>query len=177
MIVYSVHPEKVYQQMRKQGYFHGSLKYVWPEFKEPYAWMMAQMKKRLPDYDGVTYPVWVWKRRPNRNEKALVTPGRRGVILKLDIPEKEILWSSFNDWHCVLSDSPVTFDEQEWNEFEEEGFKADKMQQTWEKIFDFEWLSSRPEEWARKPDNMWIQGVVPCITIDQVKRVERFIAK
>ncbi|MES9681700.1 DUF3841 domain-containing protein [Gottfriedia acidiceleris] len=176
MKIYTVQPLHVYKQMRKDGFYHGHEKYVWPEFKSPYSWMMEQMKERLPNYDGSNYPVWVWNKKPNRNRRGLLPPGTKGVILTLVIPDKNILWSCFNSWHSVLSNCPITRTEEEWEQLESEGFPEEKIISTWTKIFDFDWLKSIDKDWMEfDPD--WIQGVTPRIEMRNVVKVNRFIAK
>ncbi|MDZ5472701.1 DUF3841 domain-containing protein [Bacillus sp. 31A1R] len=179
MIVYTVKPEKMYHLMRKQGYYEGSEKHIfWPEqLTKPYQWMMKQLAKTIPDYDGTTYPVWVWKRRPNRNEKPSFRKGNRGVILTLDIPDDQILWSCFHKWDFVMTEHPVTITEDEWNRFDQGQMSREEIEQTWERIFDFDLLRNIDPEWNGVFDPNWIQGVTPRITMDQVKRVERFMGK
>lgn len=176
MIVRSVHPLSIYHKLREKGYYYGDEKHVWPEFKEPYQWMIGQMEERLPNYDGSTYPVWVWKRTVNRNEKALLPRGTKGVILTLEIPEEDILWSDFLSWHLILNKGPITENEEEYNQLE-----ADEDQQareaTWPRVFDFDFLRKADKNWSGTFDEEWIQGVTPLIRMDQVKKVTRFIAK
>ncbi|MEH6945319.1 DUF3841 domain-containing protein, partial [Bacillus sp. JJ722] len=106
MIVYTVQHHEAYKEMRENGYYQGSEKYADKFLKDNYKYMMEQMKERLPNYDGTTYPVWVWKRRVKRNEKSLLMKGTKGVILTLDIPDEDILWSDFEGWHFILNNSP-----------------------------------------------------------------------
>ncbi|MGG0664937.1 DUF3841 domain-containing protein [Viridibacillus arvi] len=177
MIVYTVHPESIYKMMREQGYYEGSRTHSdhadW--FERQYNWMVAQMKKRLPNYEGDEYPVWVWKRHPDRNGPANLRRGTRGVILKLEIPDEDILWSDFESWHFPLNEGPCTSSEEEWKEAE--NWSTKEIEKSWEMIFDFEKLSNRDPDWSGTFDPEWIQGVTPRITMDQVKKVTRFIAK
>ncbi|MEK4130276.1 DUF3841 domain-containing protein [Solibacillus sp. FSL W8-0474] len=175
MIVYTVQKLSAYKLMREQGYLTGDIKYS--IFPEEYQWMMEQMEKRLPNYKSEVPPIWVWERRVNRNEKALFKKGTKGVILKLDIPQESILWSPFEEWHTILNESPITFDEMEWEEFEKSDFAIQDVKDTWERLFDMDWLASRPKEWAGDFNDEWMQGVTPKITMDQIVKVERFIAK
>lgn len=179
MIVYTVHPESIYKMMREQGYYEGSKEYIEdPDiFDKPYSWMIEQMKKRLPNYEGHSYPVWVWKRHPDRNGPANLRRGTRGVILKLEIPDEDILWSDFESWHLVLNEGPCTTSEEEWEEHLRNEWSTEKVEKSWEMIFDFEKLSNLDPEWNGTFDLEWIQGVTPRITMDQVKKVTRFIAK
>lgn len=95
MIANTVQHLDAYYKMREQGYLVGDEGRVWKEFKGPYRWMMKQMENRIEGYNGVDYPIWVWKRRVNRNESSLLPKGTKGVILTLEIPDEQILWSDF----------------------------------------------------------------------------------
>lgn len=97
------------------------------------------MMKRMPGYMGENYPIWLWRRRVSRYEKALFPTGTRGVILTLEIPNDIILWSDFESWHFVLSNTPITDSEEEWEEYlrNEQTYP---VVETREKIFDFEYL-------------------------------------
>ncbi|WP_242254100.1 DUF3841 domain-containing protein [Bacillus cereus group sp. BfR-BA-01379] len=176
MIVYTVKPLHIYKKMQEEGFYHGNEKYVCPHFKSPYAWMILQMKERIPNYDGRTFPVWVWNKRPDQNRPALLPKGQKGVILTLDIPDEDILWSCFHTWHAILNNSPITKTEEEWDHFETEGFPKDKMIATWTRIFDFDWLQSLDKDWIEfDPD--WVQGVTPRIEMKHIMKAKRFIAK
>ncbi|MFJ7952030.1 DUF3841 domain-containing protein [Lysinibacillus sp. NPDC096418] len=175
MIVYTVQPEYLYKKMREQGYLEGDKKFAM--FPEAYEWMVGQMKKRIANCNMENYPLWLWQRRPNRNEDALATKGERWVILKLEVPEEKILWSSFDVWHSILNDSPITYNEKEWDNFQERGFPKEEVIKTWERLFDHKWLASRPTEWAGDYKDDWLQGVTPRITMEQVKKVSRFIGR
>ncbi|WP_071395090.1 DUF3841 domain-containing protein [Bacillus tuaregi] len=175
MIVYSVQKLAAYKLMREQGYLEGNIEFSM--FPEEYKWMMEQIEKRLPDYNGQEAPIWVWERQVNRNERSLLPKGTKGVILKLDIPEKDILWSSFEEWHTILNNSPITFDMIEWEEFEKREFPIKDVRETWERLFDMDWLASRPKEWAGNIQEQWLQGATTRITMEQIIKVERFIAK
>lgn len=168
MKVYTVQRLETYYRMREQGYLIGDEKFVWEDFKKPYQWMMKQMEKKIEGYNGKDYPIWVWKRKVNRNEHALLSKGIKGVILTLEIPEDKILWSDFDHWHFVLNNGPITESE------DEESYPTED---SWEKIFDFNLLRSLDNDWNGKFNEDWIQGVTPKITMSMVKKVTRFIAK
>ena len=62
-------------------------------------------------------------------------------------------------------------------EFEKHEFPIQDVIETWEKLFDMDWLASRPKEWSGNFKDHWMQGVTPKITMEQIVKVERFIAK
>lgn len=174
MIVNTVQHLDAYYKMREQGYLVGDEGRVWKEFKEPYRWMMKQMVNRIEGYNGLDYPIWVWKRRVNRNESSLLPKGTKGVILTLEIPDEQILWSDFNFWHHVLNNWSITGSEEEDIRLDESG---EDFRYTWERIFDFDWYRNADPEWVGELNEEWIQGVTPKITMDMVRKVTRFIAK
>lgn len=176
MRVYTVQHLDAYKQMRKLGYLEGNERFILEGVEEPYKWMIFQMKRRIPNYDKDGYPIWVWKRRVNRNEKALFKKGTRGVILTLEIPENQILWSDSNSWHSVLNNGPVTDNEKQWEEYIKDEDRYPVVE-SWEKIFDFNYFRNADKEWHGEFDEQWIQGVTPRITMEQVQKVTRFIAK
>lgn len=51
------------------------------------------------------------------------------------------------------------------------------MINTWERIFDHDRLASRQTEWAKNYKEHWLQGVTLRLTMEQVKKVSRFIGK
>ncbi|MFO1442898.1 DUF3841 domain-containing protein [Bacillus sp. Bva_UNVM-123] len=176
MRVYTVQRIEAYREMREKGYLIGKEKYAWDYFEKPYKWMVSKMKTRIPNFKGENYPIWVWKRRPNRNEKALFKRGTRGVILTLEIPDDQILFSDFDSWHSVLNNSPVCDNEEDWEKYLKDEYNY-PVEETWEKIFDFEYLRNGDKDWRGEFNEEWIQGVTPRISMEQVKKVNRFIAK
>lgn len=161
--------------MREQGYLEGNKDFAM--FPEAYEWMVSQMKKHIVHSNKENYPIWLWKRTPNRNERALARKGKRWVILELDISEDKILWSSFDEWHTILYNSPIVYDESEWNDFEQKGFPKEEVIKTWDRLFDHHWLANRPSDWSGDYKKHWLQGVTPRITMDQIRKVSRFIGK
>ena len=100
------------------------------------------MKERLPNYDGSTYPVWLWHKRPDQNRPGMLPKGQKGVIIALDIPEEDILWSCFDSWHYVLNKWLLTQTEEEYNQLEEV-YSEEEMISSWSNIFDFDWLKTQ----------------------------------
>ena len=174
MVVYSVQTLEAYYQMREQGYLVGNKKYIWPDFVEPYHWMMEQMERRIKGYNGLDYPMWLWRTRPDRNSSGHLPKGTKGVILTLDISQDQILWSDFDFWHHVLNGWSITGSEEEDDRIEKSG---EDFRYTWERIFDFEWYRNSDPKWVGDFNELILQGVTPQITMDMVKKVSRFIAK
>ncbi|EIT86719.1 hypothetical protein A374_04074 [Fictibacillus macauensis ZFHKF-1] len=175
MIVYHVMSFSMYDKMRTSGMCTGNASYVYEPYKVHYEWMMKQLQLNHPSYDGVTPPIWVWQRQPSRNELFLKPPGKKSVILKLEIPEEHILFSCFDAWHFPLSDEPVLLTQEEYEDYTTNEWSTEQIQATWPRIFDLEKMTDPSRE--RQFPSDWIQGVTPFITMDMVKKVYRFIPK
>lgn len=150
MILWTIQPFNVYGSLQHHG-----ILYVDPALREdqspywerPYRWMMAQMKQRIPGYAG-HYPWWAWQKYlPDRARPDLRTVRTwcRGphVLMKLDVPDDEVLLSDYDAWHAVLNRMPITDTEAEYDELWKRLSRPDEnfeplLQAGWERIFDLE---------------------------------------
>lgn len=116
-----------------------------------YDWMYQQYQERIGSNKKSL--IWCWDTIPefyfeyDESEDTYCDNNkehRYRVLLTLDLPEKRILWSDYNAWHCPLNDVTL-LSELELDE-EEQGRIFDKMY-GWERIFDFEWLNKNG--WGR----------------------------
>jgi hypothetical protein len=155
----------------KLGELRGNPEFILHEFRMPYAWMMRQMKKRLPAYRG-GYPIWVWTEKPDLRYGGYLNPGTRGVRLKLELDEDLVLLSEFNAWHIVLNDGFLIL-----NDNEEEQFATNEVpitkEESWERIFDLDLLLQ--SEWWGPP--LKLQGVIEKVSLNQVVEVNKFMAR
>ena len=63
MILWTIQPIMVYEQMKETGVYRcrAEESYFYTIMKEQYDWLVAQMKQRIGDAPmGVTLPVWAW---------------------------------------------------------------------------------------------------------------------
>lgn len=160
-----------WKEAQRLGYLFGDEKYIWEEFIEPYQWMMGQMKKRLPNYVG-EYPIWLWVDRPDLRESGHLGKGEEGVLLKVEIDEKDVLLSHFQAWHILLNQSYL---ELEINEDEPE-YNKDEIEKSWEMIFDLDILKQQPN-WKSILEKNGVQGVSGKINLDNINLVKGFIAR
>ena len=118
--------------------------------RDAYRWMAEQMRKHLgPPPRGIAYPLWAWacwggenQRKPDlRSYRHNEGPGTF-ARLEIEVPDSRVLLSDFDDWHAVLNDTFLS-----WNEAEDEAFdqKEDQFSEevryaeieaSWNRIFD-----------------------------------------
>jgi hypothetical protein len=74
------------------------------DYAQAYAWMLRQMRERLPTTGPAA--VWLWGRtlRTALVSQCCASPGR--VLLTCRIPRERVLLSHFADWHSVLNAAP-----------------------------------------------------------------------
>lgn len=126
-------------------------------FMRAYRWMSSQMRQRIgdPPIEGIEYPMWAWyqydsvkKRKPTKSP--VNAPEGISAYLEIEVPDKDVLLSSFSNWHSALNGWPL----ENWKQIERKtdlldkaagkhlGFKdyPDDIQQeieaSWEPIFD-----------------------------------------
>lgn len=165
---WSIQTMSKWQEVQKLGYLKGNADYIWEEFAEPYAWMMQQMKSKLPNYDG-EYPVWLWIDRPDLRRSAHLQKGEQGVLLKLELDENDVLLSEFQAWHFVLNRLFFDLDIEE----EDRAYTEDEMRRSWVLIFEIEKLKRHPN-WGPNVD---LQGVTGKVLLKQIKLEKTFIAR
>ena len=168
---WTIQTREKWKEAQRLGYLIADEKYIWEEFIEPYQWMMGQMKKRLPNYAG-EYPIWLWTRRPDLRGRAHLGKGEKGVLLKVELDEQDVLLSHFQAWHIVLSRS---YFELEINE-EEPEYNKDEIEKSWEMIFELDILEQHPN-WKSILEKNGVQAVTGKITIANINFVKDFIAR
>ena len=66
-IYWTIQSIEKWEEVKNSSYLLGVHEHIWPEFVEPYHWMMQQMDEKIPNYKG-EYPIWVWSDRPDLRE-------------------------------------------------------------------------------------------------------------
>lgn len=148
---YTVQHQAAIEAARETGLLKGNPDKVSPDFEEAYRWMMRQMSSRLPAYGG-GYPVWLWPEKPDWTNGSFGDP-KRLALLEVRLPLHRVLYSDFQAWHAVLNRFPVLAHEQE---------RID-MIVSWERIFDFDFLSNAPHWGAPE-----MQAVVEHVFLDEI---------
>ncbi|CAM4401654.1 hypothetical protein BAMA_18290 [Bacillus manliponensis] len=158
-----------WQEVKDIGYLTGAYDYVWPEFIEPYQWMVQQMKSRIKDCNQEDAPIWLWTERPDLRRSGHLGKGERGVLLKVDIDDKRVLLSDFQAWHFVLDGTYCNVEAKEDSEL---NLSSESIQRSWEKIFDLNYLYNHPE-WG----DCVIQGVTCNVFLHEITLEKEFISR
>ena len=128
------------------------------EFMYAYRWIARQMRQRIgePPLEGVEYPMWAWyqyesakKKKPTRSPHNI--PEGISAYMEIEVPDNEVLLSDFDLWHFALNqwaldDSKI---DKEIERLEKEAGQRleyaeypqplrDRIEKTWEGIFDLE---------------------------------------
>ena len=169
-----------------------------PRFEHGYRWLMEQMNIKIgqpPSFD--CYPLWAWyqwssstKMKPDLRYSAHLPKGAHGVRLEIIKDIKDILLSDFELWHypyCYKSFIPKNKkDEQHMEEliqienltdshfFEYPAHIRELIQKSWENIFDLNYSNS---EYSYPPHKKRIQATFWSLHIDEVNKVQKFIAR
>lgn len=126
---------------------------------EQYNWIKSQMKKRLKNYDGENL-LWLWTKLPNEkrqwgeNEK-----GKTFVVLEVNIPREDVLFSDFKTWEMILKESQIL-------EYKEESI--DKKE-SWERVFDLKWLKKYGGDYTKVEIIQGTTGKIPMKNIKIVR--------
>ena len=144
------------------------------------------MRKRIgPPPEGVSYPVWAWyqwrkdRRKPDlRWERWHCTPtGAKFYRLEVEIPDKQVLLSDFDEWHGPLNDGLIADTEEEYDELYRiydslsPDAKAEMRAKNWERVFD---ISSVHNEWMVRGES--IQATFWELRKEQVRKADMFIS-
>ena len=123
MIVWTIQPRCVYEQIQRSGSYTCDPHMIpLPEFSEHYEWMAERMTEKIgPAPDGVRYPVWAWYKQEGKNQKPDLRRERWSygsgaeeyVCIELNIPDHHVVLSDFHSWNLVLMDALITETEME----------------------------------------------------------------
>ena len=122
------------------------------DFRPAYTYIIEKMKER-----GIKtrYPIWGWIKH-NKYKKP--RKFQDYVCLKLDVPDKLVLQSDFDMWHCVLNDFPILDLNEEYDQYDK--FSKSKQKEikikSWENIFNIK-------------KSKYVQACFPSIKLEYVK--------
>lgn len=145
-------------------------------------WMREQVVARLgPPPAGITYPIWAWKvwehdrPRPDlRASRRHFPSGTLGALIAFTCEENQALLSDFINWHDVLSNHYLAYDEQEYLKVYGAGQREPepaRIRKSWERIFDL--AGGAPAFWGPVKERR-IQATLWCVRLDQVRSVKWF---
>ena len=188
MQVWTIQSVEVLAQLKEERVLHADPVRVPKEFRQAYGWMRAQMKQRLPHYDG-HHPWWGWySPRPDLRHSGHLARGTQGMRLELELDPAEVLLSDFDAWHAVLNRGYLGFSEAEddawygrfeaavpnrWTWPPPEPWYSDILT-SWERIFDLETLTAS-EYWQSEP--RYIQATFEALRLVDVRKCTPFVAR
>jgi hypothetical protein len=99
--MHTVQTQGAYNELAETGTLRPDPSLAWPEFAEPYRWMLEQMNQRLSTSGNGM--VWLWARISWRDLVDQLRRARGEVLVTVRIPRDRILLSAFDDWHVPLN--------------------------------------------------------------------------
>lgn len=132
MIIYTVQHPDVLEVLQKDGVVYPTPVLDDDMFTIPYKWMYHQMKKRgipLNKNDGGIF----WGGVDQRETQYI-----SGILMILDVPDKELLMSDFMGWHFVLNDYPFILDD----DLDVSLISKEDKEKSWEAIFKISYSNS-----------------------------------
>lgn len=168
--LYTIQSQKAYEKALETNVLQADPIHVYEEFKKPYEWLIHQMVQRI-GHDG-TFPIWLWGEKRDLTDEALLAEGTLGVQLEIELTTDLVISSNFEAWHCVLNNDYLTLHDEEEEMSKSLQWSLTK-EQTWERIFDKQLLSTS-SYWEGEPTLQYTTG---SISLQNVKNVEFFKAK
>lgn len=167
MKFYAIHELSYINKFKDKEYLENDLKesYFYSNdinFKRAYDWLIGQMKKRLPNYDGKNL-LWLWTKKPDWNKKDCFWDiddiNKDFVLLEIDLPVEKVLLSDFSSWHFILNNWTIEF---------YDGENIDKVE-SWNRIFYFKLLKEKGNYCS---DMDTIQGTTGKIPMKNIKIID-----
>ncbi|MCM3273989.1 DUF3841 domain-containing protein [Paenibacillus elgii] len=123
--------KEAWEYAKEIGYLEGNQKYIPSSHIEAYKWMMEQMEKKIPKYNG-EYPIWLFLSKPQTQE--------RFVILEIELDEDDVLLSDFYGFQFIINNcSLINENDEEYDEYlyaECDTMKEKLKRKSWDNIFD-----------------------------------------
>lgn len=149
MKVWTFQPKAVYEEIMLNGSYScditkSRLYSEGNEFKRAYDWLREKMEEKIEAPQASSYPVWVWYKWKSRNVKPDLRcaefkyRSEDEFLIELDIPDKDVLLSDFDDWGTILNDGIISEDEKELDWFYDEASDAEReafQRDNWNKVF------------------------------------------
>jgi len=132
------------------------------EWEKEYRWMANEMKNKigLPKNKN-QYPIWAWyqyhdsrHRKPDLRRGGHLPTGTEGIRIEFEKPSNEVLLSDFILWHTPLSYKSYIGKRQ--------------------RVFD---MNFGDGDYADKKDEKMIQACCWQINENEIRKIEKFIAK
>lgn len=184
-VLWTIQHEAAWEVFEKTGILTANKNHLFcqNDFRFSYDWISQQMIQKIgTPPEGVHYPVWAWfqwegkRKRRDLRRSGYAKRGTPLVQITFEAEENEFLLSDFDDWHCVLNDSYLANNEAELDNFHKQFPQPTRheIEPSWQRIFD---LNRYEPNWDYPPNQKSIQATLWQIKMEQVKKVEHFIAK
>ena len=184
-LLWTIQTEEAFREFERNGVLRANEDYLFCEdyYRFAYDWLSDQMVRRIgAPPEGVRYPIWAWYQwegKRKRMDQRLSGYAERGtplVQITFEADPKSFLLSDFDAWHIVLANRYLANNEAEWDKFYEDNPRPCQIdvEPSWARIFD---LSRYTPGWDCEPERKSIQATLWQIKMEQVKRVEHFLAK
>lgn len=184
-VLWTIQHEAAWVAFEKTGILAANEEHLFCEdyFRFAYDWISQQMIRKIgAPPEGIRYPVWAWyqwegkRKRLDLRCSGYAERGTPMVQITFEADESEFMLSDFDSWHCVLNNSFLANNEAEWNDFCDRTPNPVRyeIEPSWQRIFD---LTRCEPDWDCPLDQKSIQATLWQVKMEQVKKVERFIAK
>ena len=183
--VWTIQPIAWWRLLQTRGMVSGDGRRVDPHFRPAYKWLMLQMASRIAGYRG-RFPIWAWQSpKPDLRRSAHLPRGEAGVRVELELPMVRVLLLDFQTWHCVLNRWHLSLSSREDREWDRKSKGFDQYREplpepfeselkaTWERVFELERLR-RTRLWGPIDS---IQAVTEYVRLDEVRSIEKFVAR
>lgn len=183
MQLWTIQTEGWFEDLKSNHKKCASYTRVWHDFRPHYKWMAQQMAYRIGT-NPVQCPTFAWykffeaHRRPDLRWNGHLPRGTPGVRVELEVDETQVLLSQFEMWHAVLNQHYLAEnakDDQEHEELLNAGrFTGKMMENSWNRIFDLkfgDWQS-----WGKRSERA-IQSCIESVSVEQIRKVDHFIAR
>jgi len=193
VILWTIQDMTAWERLQRYGVLRADGRRAPAYFRDAYRWMSEQMRLRLPP-NPARYPLWAWYRwegtarcSPDLRAVGHLDKGASGVRIEFEIPDRMVLLSDFDGWHCVLSRCLNSANEQEFDAFDAELEREaagarwpfpepfhSQVVSSWERIFD---LEGGDEDWCGPASRRCVQATFWELALSQVRRVDSFKAR
>ena len=194
MRLWTIQTEEFFEKLQQQKIIITEKPPVETNFKWSYDWLKTKMAID-------TYPIWAWcqyegkRKRRDLRSGGFAKRGTKLVQLHIDIDDGLVLLSDFDLFHYVLNywylpaddDDDIRFEAlcanknisfHDLQNFEKTSLDLNDLRQelvnSWDRIFD---LDKEDDDIYGKNNQKSIQATFSELSIDQVIKVEHFIAK
>lgn len=184
--LWTIQPIGVYENLIETGrYICDINKSGMSDLRCAYDWLAEQMISKIgAPPEGVKYPVWAWykdgeKYKPDLRHArfAYGKKGEKFACIEIEVPDKEVLLSDFDNWIVILNDGLLSDTEEEDEIIEKtysslsEDEKKIMKSKNWKRVFD---ISPLKNGWTTRGE--YIQATFWMLRKSQIRGVRFFTA-